>query len=146
MFRQESLFPIIATLLSSFFLAAVVFLGADLAQAAQGGKSPSCSCPECPEKTAKPKFVLLPELDEDDEIAALQSVQLALSKLGDGASYVWRRSHGRLSGLVQPTSSFRNDKGRICRHLVLLLTTGDKTNKTEGVACRADNGVWQLEG
>ena len=147
MSSHESLFPIAATLLSGFFLAATVLLTADFAQAGEDPARTPCSCPESQNKSAKPKFAgLQHELDEGDEIAALESVQLALSKVGDGASYVWHRSNGRLSGLVQPTSSFRDDKGRICRHLILMLTTGDRTDKTEGIACRADNGLWQLEG
>lgn len=147
MSRHESLFPLTATLLSGFFLAATVFLTADFAHADEEQANTPCSCPESQNKSAKPKFAgLQAELDESDEIAALESVQVALSKVGDGASYVWHRSNGRLSGLVQPTSSFRNDKGRICRHLILMLTTGDRTNKTEGIACRAENGLWRLEG
>jgi surface antigen len=34
----------------------------------------------------------------------------------------------------------------VCRHLVLILTTGVRTGRIEGVACRAQDGVWQLEG
>jgi hypothetical protein len=147
MSRHESLFPVTATLLSGFVLAVTVFLTADIARAAEDQANAPCACPESQKKSTKPKFAEFEsDLDDGDEIAALEYVQVALSKVGDGASYVFHRSNGRLSGLVQPTSSFRNDKGRICRHLILLLTTGDKTNKTEGIACRADNGQWQLEG
>ena len=143
----SSLFPIAATLISGFFLAATVFLAPDIAHAAEDEAKAPCACSESQKKSTKPKFAgLEAELDESDEIAALESVQVALSKVGDGASYVWHRSNGRLSGLIQPTSSFRNDKGRICRHLIVMLTTGNRTNKTEGIACRADNGLWQLEG
>lgn len=132
--------------MSGFFLAASVFLSADFASAADEQPAP-CTCPESEKKSTKPKFAAIqPELDESDEIATLENVHLALTKVGDGASYVFHRSNGRLSGLVQPTVSFRNDKGNICRHLVLLLTTGDRTNKTEGVACRGELGVWRLEG
>lgn len=147
MSRHCSLFPLTATLLSGFFLAAFVLLSADPADAEEKDITPPCSCDESSKKSNKPKFAGLGGvLDEGDEIAALESVQTALSKVGDGASYVWHRSNGRLSGLVQPTRSFRNPKGEICRHLVILLTTGDKTNKTEGIACRAGDGRWQLEG
>jgi hypothetical protein len=167
MSRSESLFPIAATLLSGFFLAACVFLLPGMAEAGEQPSSPPiageedvadvpagddkttspCTCPESSPKSGKPKFAeLQSDLDDADEAAALESVQLALSKVGDGAAYIWHRSNGRLSGLVQPTSSFRNGKGSICRHLILMLTTGDKTRKTEGIACRADNGLWQLEG
>jgi surface antigen len=147
MSRHESLFTLAATLLSAFFLAACVFLLPGIAQASEDKEAAPCSCPESQRKSQRPKFAGLdPSLDEGDEVAALESVQLALSKVGDGASYVWHRSNGRLSGIVQPTRSFRNSAGAVCRHLILMLTTGDKTRKTEGVACRAENGIWKLEG
>jgi hypothetical protein len=142
---------LVATALTGFTLVAAIFLTADFAHAGEDAPArvPSgdsaCSCPDYKEQFYRPKFAdLRPELDESDEIAALESVQYALSTVGDGASYVWRR--GRLSGLVQPTSSFRNPAGAICRHLIVLLTTGQQTQKAEGVACRLPNGLWQLEG
>ena len=150
MSREESLFPWAAAVLTGVFLIASVFLTSDFALAEDGyaGAPPStCSCPESEKKSAKPKFAdLKPELDESDRNAALESLQVALSKVGDGASYVWHRSNGRLSGLIQPTTSFRNDRGAVCRHLVLMLTTGNKTRKTEGIACRLEGGLWRLEG
>jgi surface antigen len=84
------------------------------------------------------------QLDEKDEIAALERIQYALSEVGDGKTYVWRRWHGRLSGLVQPTASFRDSSGKVCRHLVVLMTTGKTTKKQEGIACRLPNGRWEL--
>ncbi len=108
---------------------------------------PLCSCPDAQGKSARPKYADLGlRLDESDEIAALESVHLALSRVEDGKTFVWRRSNGRLSGLVNPTSSFRNGDGALCRHIVVLLTTGLVTRKTEGVACRLANGRWRLDG
>lgn len=86
------------------------------------------------------------QLDEKDEIAALERVQYALSEVGDGKTYVWRRWHGKLSGLIQPTASFKDPAGKVCRHLVVLMTTGKNTKKQEGIACRLPSGRWQLEG
>jgi len=86
------------------------------------------------------------QLDEADEIAALERIQFALSEVGDGKTYVWRRWHGRLSGIVQPTASFKDGGGKICRHLVVLMTTGKNTKKQEGIACRLPSGRWQLDG
>jgi surface antigen len=85
-------------------------------------------------------------LDEKDEIAALERIQYALSEVGDGKTYVWRRWHGKLSGLIQPTTSFKDPNGKICRHLVVMMTTGRNTKKQEGIACRLPSGRWQLEG
>jgi surface antigen len=115
---------------------------------------PDLSVPEAP---AIPGTTILPgttvnipvgpyQLDEKDEIAALERVQYALSEVGDGKTYVWRRWHGKLSGLIQPTASFKDPSGKVCRHLVVLMTTGRNTKKQEGIACRLPSGRWQLEG
>jgi hypothetical protein len=85
-------------------------------------------------------------LDDSDAIAALEAVQLALSEVGDGATYVWHRRHGRLSGAIQPTSSFKDQTGHVCRHIVMALTSGSYSRKAEGIACRMRDGVWVLEG
>lgn len=146
--------------LTAFTLVAAIFLspydafaGNAAVAAIEQGQSPSCGCPGASNRQ-KPKFADLrtaaPDdgqpLDKTDEIAALSSVQHALSATADGATYVWHRNNGRLSGLVQPTSSFKSVDGSICRHVVILMTTGDKTRKAEGVACRTKTGVWSLEG
>lgn len=81
-----------------------------------------------------------------DKKAALESVQYALSAIGDGSSYVWHRGHGKLSGVVQPTQSFKDAQGHVCRHFVVMLASGTYTKRTETVACRMPNGIWQLDG
>lgn len=85
-------------------------------------------------------------LDENDEIAALEAIRVALTEVGDGGTYVWRRRHGRLSGIVQPTVSFKNAAGHVCRHIMLIMTVGTATGRAEGVACRLADGRWQLDG
>lgn len=87
-----------------------------------------------------------PPLDESDEIAVLEAIRVALSEVSDGSTYVWHRWHGRLSGLVQPTASFKDVTGRVCRHIVLILSSAARTGKIEGIACRMDDGRWQLDG
>jgi hypothetical protein len=94
-----------------------------------------------------PKYAdLKATLNATDEVAALEAVQWALTTLADGTTFVWHRQHGRLSGLVQPTSSFKDANNRVCRHLVMMLTSGGYSRKAEGIACREANGVWWLEG
>ncbi len=160
MYENHVAFSLAAGSAIGFALAALVLMAPNYASAAdQPGQhpqpqatEPECSCPSARKKSSRPKFAdLKPPSDggalgPSDELAALTSVQHALSKVGDGSTYVWHRSNGRLSGIVQPTSSFKNADGAICRHLIVMLTTGDKTRKTEGVACRQPNGVWSLEG
>lgn len=135
--------------LTAFFLAATVLLAGPDARAGDAASDkPACTCPNASGKATRPKFAEFSgrSLDETDEIAALESVQLGLSRMGDGSAFVWRARTGRLSGVVRPTASFRNPEGAVCRHLVVLLTTGFKTRTAEGIACRLDNGRWQLEG
>ena len=121
------------------------------AQAAESvpAEKPSCTCPghDAPKREERPKFAdLQANLDEGDEIAALEAIRIALTEIGDGSTFVWRRANGRISGVVKPTSSFKNVDGRICRHIVILLAAAKRTGKIEGVACRLDNGRWELDG
>ena len=87
----------------------------------------------------------IPTLGYEDRVSALENVQFALTSLSDGASYVWHRAHGRMSGVVQPTSSFQAADGRICRHFVLVLSAGRKSGRTEAVACQLKSGIWRFE-
>ncbi len=170
--RQQSLFPLAAASALAFVMTAAIFLSPDVASAAEpkshkstppvsqpqtqsgsDSKDGACGCPQGKEKLwARPKFAEMPALsqpvmlDETDEIAALESVQFALSEVGDGASYIWHRNNGRLSGMVQPVTSFKDGQGQICRHVVVILTSGNNSKKTEGVACRLTTGQWKLEG
>lgn len=85
-------------------------------------------------------------LGEDDEIATLEAIRVALTEVADGNSYVWYREHGRLNGLVRPTASFKDGRGRVCRHIVLMLSAGSQTGRIEGIACRSAQGRWELAG
>lgn len=81
-----------------------------------------------------------------DQAAALESVQIALSRVADGSMYIWHRPSGTLSGSVKPTASFRRPNGELCRHLVMELSSELDFRTVEGIACREANGVWRLEG
>lgn len=145
-----SLMPLAATAVTAFTISASILLSSDLSFAAEEAapSASTCSCPDKAKPWSRPKFADLKphSFDERDEYAALESVQFALTEVGDGATYVWHRAHGRLSGVVQPTSSFKDAAGNVCRHLVIMLTSGTHTKKTEGIACRLASGIWQLDG
>lgn len=144
-----SLFPLVAGGLTAFALVASLFVSSDFAAAEEkySTAAPSCTCPNSANRPIKPKFAdLTLPLDESDEIAALESVQFALSEVADGSSYVWHRNNGRLSGIVKPLASFKDVGGSVCRHVVVVLNSTDTTKKTEAVACRLSTGVWQLDG
>ena len=137
MSRSPVLTTLVATGLAGFFLVAVVLLGSGIAAAQTaidvGGPQPG------PTDTRA-------TLDAGDELAALEAVQLALTEVGDGNTFVWYRANGKLSGVFQPTSSFKDVTGKICRHLKMMLTSGTTSRKAEGIACREASGLWSLEG
>lgn len=85
-------------------------------------------------------------LDGSDRVAALQALELALSELEDGVTLVWERPERALSGRIKPVSAFRDDKGRVCRHVVYSLALGGFQRAIEGVACREPDGSWSLSG
>ncbi len=161
-----SLAPAMCGVASAVFLVAAIFLAPDLVRAQDNGNAKpgpgstgaggsGCACPEqAPEGHKlwpKPRFAgtepsAPARLDATDEISVLEAVHLALSEVGDGSTYVWHGRSGRVSGIVQPTTSFRDANGQICRHIVVGLSAEGYSRKVEGVACRLVNGSWRLEG
>ncbi|WP_287958995.1 RT0821/Lpp0805 family surface protein [Filomicrobium sp.] len=135
-------------------IAAASMMGAASATAADAQTSSAnaeCKDTQNGGQTLRPKFAGLSApavtvFDVSDQRAALESVQYALTEISDGASYVWHRGHGKLSGVVQPTQSFKDANGKICRHFVVMLASGTYTKRTETVACRTEDGIWQLDG
>jgi len=85
-------------------------------------------------------------LDQSDRAAAMQALELALSELGDGVTLVWRLPERELVGRIKPVSAFRDDQGRVCRHVVYSLALGTYQRQIEGVACRESDGSWSLSG
>ncbi|MGL4397889.1 MAG: RT0821/Lpp0805 family surface protein [Hyphomicrobium sp.] len=152
--NETSLFPALAAGFTAFALVATIFVSSDFALAndavSEQAAAPDrgCACPNSGSRSStKPKFAgHTPPLDESDEIATLESLQFALTQVADGSSYVWHRSHGRLSGVVKPTSSFKDAEGSVCRRILVVLNSNDTTRKTETIACRLETGLWQLKG
>ncbi|HEY8275862.1 MAG TPA: hypothetical protein VIG52_02575 [Methyloceanibacter sp.] len=85
-------------------------------------------------------------LDQSDRALAVKALGLALNELGDGATLVWRRPERALVGKIKPSTAFRDNEGRICRHVTYAITLGDYSNQVEGVACREIDGEWSLKG
>jgi hypothetical protein len=48
--------------------------------------------------------------------------------------------------VIKPVSAFRDDEGRVCRHLHYSLSLGTYVRQVEGIACREPGGVLSLEG
>ncbi len=149
---EPSLVSIVAAGAAAFFLAAAALVWTAPAGADEPKpKAPPCNCSGRDRPTDKPRpkpvyAEVKAPLDENDEIAALEALQFALSEVGDGAAYVWQRRNGRLSGYVKPTASFRDRSGQVCRHILVMLSSGTYARKAEVIACRGDKGIWSLTG
>lgn len=84
------------------------------------------------------------KLDGKDHTIALRALHLALSQVPDGGTFVWRKKSRSLKGMIKPTKAFRNASGQICRHVIYALVLGRYTKQIEGIACRQEDGTWQL--
>lgn len=135
-----------ATLFAAVALAAFVVL-APLPAEAASPEAP-CSCADQGAGATARGAATGPDvrksLTPHDQSAVMQAVHYALSEVGDGASYVWHRTHGRLSGVVQITGSWRNAQGTLCRRVSVMLTSGAETRKLATHACRLPDRSWQL--
>lgn len=142
---NASLFTFAAAGLTAFVLVATLIFAPEFARAGETASAADCLCLKGTNTDLRSSAVEKPALSEGDEIAALESVQLALTEIADGSSYIWHRNHGRLSGVVKPVSSFKDASGAVCRYAVVVLSSVDVTKRTEIVACRLPTGIWQLE-
>ncbi len=143
MLRSPVLTTMAATALTGFTLAAAVLMQVDPSHAGEPASTATrdpLSHPLLGEPDLKAR------LDDNDEVAALEALRIALSEVADGSTFVWHRRNGRMSGIFQPTTSFKDADGKVCRHLKITLTSGPVSRATEGIACREASGVWNLEG
>jgi surface antigen len=108
-------------------------------------RAPAPTASSRPPARPRPKLAEQ-SLNENDEIAALEAIRVALTEVGDGVTYVWHERNGRLSGIVRPTASFKDVAGKVCRHIELIMTTDTQSGRVEGIACRLPDGRWQLDG
>src|SRR5262245_24865714 len=99
MSTQTSLVTLAAVVIMTL-VAAVVFLRA-------GHATPTALSQWQTRVLATSDIAVPHKLDTNDEVAALERIQYALSEVGDGGTYAWKRWHGRLAGIVHPTVSFK---------------------------------------
>lgn len=100
-----------------------------------------------PQETQKTTVAeLKAKLTQNDFLAALKALNMALNEVGDGATFVWRRKGHGLKGAIKPTAAFRSQDGRVCRHLVFALSLGGYVKSIESIACRQPSGAWVVDG
>jgi hypothetical protein len=141
MSAHPSLVTLVAVVITAILLISQILFGSPLAIAGDTWQTRVERSPPDADAIAP-----VDQLDARDEVAALERIQYALSEVGDGSTYVWKRWHGRLSGVIHPTVSFKDPSGQVCRHITVLMTTGKRSSKLEGIACRMASGRWRLEG
>ena len=101
--------------------------------------------PPAPEQNPSRSLAeLRSKLDRTDQMVALRALHLALSQVPDGGTFVWRKKSRSLKGMIRPSKAFRNADGKICRHIIYALVLGRYTKQIEGIACRQEDGRWQL--
>ncbi|MCF6199491.1 MAG: hypothetical protein L3J67_08855 [Hyphomicrobiaceae bacterium] len=80
-----------------------------------------------------------------DEYATLYAMQIALSRVGDGQTFIWSRPKRQLRALITPLSSWRHVNGSICRKISVSLVLGTTLKHMETIACRNKKRVWQMQ-
>jgi surface antigen len=123
-------------------LAVLLFAPAPSLKAGEIGAGQTAASQKQPQSFGELKA----RLDKSDRLAAMQALEVALSELGDGMTLVWQRPARALSGRIKPVSAFRDDQGRVCRHVLYALELGAYRRQIEGVACRETDGSWSLSG
>jgi len=107
------------------------------AQVAMDDGEPEEVSPQSPE-------ALRAKLEPDDPVAVLEAIGYALAEVGDGSTYVWRRTDGPLTGNVRMVSTFRGEGGAVCRKFTATIILGDEVRPTDSTACRDDGGHWVI--
>lgn len=101
--------------------------------------------PPAPEKNPIRRLAeLRSKLDSRDHAVAMRALHLALSRVPDGGTFIWQKKGHALKGVIKPTKAFRDAQGRVCRHVIYALALGRYTRQIEGIACRSEDGSWQL--
>ena len=106
--------------------------------------SPPAAPPAPQANPARRLSQLKAQLEYGDRVIAMRSLHLALTQVPDGGTFVWRKKSRSLKGVIRPSKPFRNNSGQICRHVIYALALGPYNKQIEGIACRQNDGRWQL--
>jgi surface antigen len=73
-------------------------------------------------------------------------LSFALSHVPDQHAVVWVNRDSRLYGEIVPLKTYRTSYGQVCREYASLSFTSSGQQQGFGMACRQDDGSWQLAG
>ena len=82
----------------------------------------------------------------NDQSAVNSGLSFALNHVPDRHAVVWVNRDSRLSGKIVPLKTYRTSYGQVCREYASLSLTSSGTQQNFGMACRQENGGWQLAG
>jgi len=80
-----------------------------------------------------------------DQQYVSNTTQTTLESEPSGATKNWVNPDSGASGSVTPTETFQNADGRYCRNFQQTVTVNGETQTGTGVACRNDQGVWEIQ-
>jgi hypothetical protein len=131
--------------LTAFGIADSVAIAAPIsANPDQTSVKPSVSPPFPKRNPLRGLTELRSKLNQKDQLVALRALHLALTRVPDGGTFLWQRKSRSLRGAIKPSKAFRNADGQICRHVIYAMALGRYVKQIEGIACRRDDGSWQL--
>lgn len=141
-FRRATLLPVATVFLAT---AALGLAAAPAHAAPEHGGIGEITTPPIPlENPVRPQAGMRSKLGYSDKMLALRALHLALSQVPDGGTFVWHKKSRSLKGVIRPSKAFRNAEGEVCRHVIYALELGRIMKQVEGIACRQDDGRWQL--
>lgn len=84
-------------------------------------------------------------LDKTDMMYYNRASQNALETGQPGQTLPWQNPESGVSGTVTPSSYYKTDSGQYCREYTQTITVGGRTQEGYGVACRQQDGSWQIK-
>ncbi len=81
----------------------------------------------------------------EDQQQVSQTTQNTLETQQTGTSVAWNNPDSGNSGTVTPTRTFQAADGRHCREFRQNVTVAGKTESGTGMACRRDDGTWEIQ-
>jgi len=84
-------------------------------------------------------------LDKADIVYHKRAANRALETQPSGQPLPWNNPSSSASGTITPTNYYQNASGQYCREYQQTISVGGKTANGYGVACRQQDGSWQLQ-